>query len=538
MPQTIEAKPAVRHDLKVGGNYVAEDNGDGTYNILDVPIFAEIPAGVKRNADPVGREWQEAAVLKNKAREAEGHLPPVHIYHTDEKAVKPIYAGKMRLRDVRRISYEGNQLWATFADILGVPAEVFQKIKRGFLPYRSVEIHNWDKPEIDSLALMDTDVPFFRMPMLSISQVVLQKDANMFMDRTRPCAVVFRAAKKSNGGAMLFRFNEGGQMPDEDEDKDKDQNGALNAPPADGETEAQGEADLDEKASGEARKGPGGAEMADSDESPDAEKPEAILGEDEEKSDAGDSSSKEIMSTLKALTGQMQSIGTLMQKVLERLGPAPAPQEKLGAVTGADIPAEANGQEFKSDNDPVKFDTKEDGMADKDKATDVQELVAKAAEAAVLKATAPLMAKLSALEQREAEREKGQAAEARFNSAMKELTDNGHIVSEELQVHLRKAAQHDEALMKDLVATFRASLPKEPPADASDFESELSAQESAAVDNDVVNQFVAEHGPKYAQFAREQLKAYEAAAQSGAANMTAEDWLSTNFRAYGHKVKV
>lgn len=536
MPQTIEAPKPVRHDLRVGGNYVAEDNGDGTFNILDVPVFAEIPAGVKRNADPVGREWQEAAVLKNKAREADGHLPPVHIYHTDEKAVKPIYAGKMRLRDVRKISYEGNHIWATFADILGVPAEVFQKIKRGFLPYRSVEIHNWDKPEIDSLALMDTDVPFFRMPMLSI-KTILSKDASMFVDKTRPCAVMFRAAHKSNGGVMLFRFNEGGQMPDDEKDE---KDGALNAPPAAGETETQADADLDEKAQGKPNKGPGGAEMEASDDDATAEKPEAILGGEGEEDGAGDSSIKEVVATVKALSGQMQSIGTLMQKVLERLGPAPAPQEKLGAVTGADIPQEANGQEFKagSNDSSVRFDLKEDGMADKEKATPVEELVAKAAEAAVLKATAPLMAKLSALEQREAEREKELAVEARFQSAMRELTDNGHIVSEELQVHLRKAAQHDEALVKDLVATFRASLPKEPPSDPADFEAELGAEQAASADNELVNQFVAQHGPKYAKFASEQIKAYEAAASSGMAHMTAEEWLETNFRAYGNKVKV
>ena len=37
--------------------YKATQNHDGTFNILDVPIFAEVPAGAKGNDEPVEKDW-------------------------------------------------------------------------------------------------------------------------------------------------------------------------------------------------------------------------------------------------------------------------------------------------------------------------------------------------------------------------------------------------------------------------------------------------------------------------------------------------
>jgi hypothetical protein len=524
--------------LRVGGRYTAVDNGDGTFNILDVPIFAEIPAGVKRNADPVGREWQEAAVAKSLARQAEGHLPPVHIYHSDETAVKPIHAGKFMLKVVRPITYEGRQLWATFADIVGVPGDVFEKIRRGFLPYRSVEIHNWDKPEIDSLALMDTDVPFFRLPMMTVGQV-LRSEAEYSMDKTRP-AQAFRLGKKS-GGVILFRFAEGRDMPDKENDKEDPKDESLNSASDAGETPKESEADLDVQAEADGNKATGSetpdapeAEMADEGESapgPDAEKPEAIL-------ESGEHVQKETQA-LAAIQSQLQSFGQILQKVLERLGPQPQTQEKLEPVQGVDVGAEATAQ-FKDMMAALMTTSKEDeDMADKQvqqpKVTltpdELAAFASKAAEAAVLKATAPMMAKLAKFEaDREDEAKKAKQVAA-FSAAVKDLEDSGFAVTDALRAHLEKSAAHGADFLKEQVAVFKSTLPPAPPADPAEFESSLADESAAAGPDGAVNAFCAKYGAKHAGFAREQLKAYSAFKLASGSEITAEEWLETNFRA-------
>lgn len=206
--------------LQIGGNYTAVDNRDGTFDILDVPIFASLPANAKRNEKPIGSQWMEKAIEKNKARAKEGHLPPVHIQHHDV-GVKPEYAGKFVLTRVGKIKHEGKEVDAIFADIVGMPQEVFERVQKGFLPYRSVEIFNWDDPEIDSLALMDTEVPFFRIEMLTIGEVVSR---STFSSQEEKSPAVFWKGEYPKL-AILFRFQEK-KMSDikkfEDDEEKKD----------------------------------------------------------------------------------------------------------------------------------------------------------------------------------------------------------------------------------------------------------------------------------------------------------------------------
>ena len=44
-------------------DHEAVRNTDGTWNILDVPIFGEIPAKAKGGKSMVTREWLETAVV-------------------------------------------------------------------------------------------------------------------------------------------------------------------------------------------------------------------------------------------------------------------------------------------------------------------------------------------------------------------------------------------------------------------------------------------------------------------------------------------
>jgi hypothetical protein len=91
----------------------------------------------------------------------------------------------------------GNPIPTIFADLVGVKQEVYDRIRGGELPYRSVEILDTSRAEIDSLALLDDEVPFFRFPLLRVGKETPLKKTNTPV-----------LAYQASGGraAVLFNF--------------------------------------------------------------------------------------------------------------------------------------------------------------------------------------------------------------------------------------------------------------------------------------------------------------------------------------------
>ena len=132
-----------------GGRYTAQENADGTWNVFDVAIMGEMPKETRGNSFDVGRDWQEKAVAYHEMKYREdSYLPPLHVHHHSLFSDKTRGAGKFLLRRVAQKRYEGREMSTLFADLLQIPADVFDAIERGELPYRSIEIADWDKPEI------------------------------------------------------------------------------------------------------------------------------------------------------------------------------------------------------------------------------------------------------------------------------------------------------------------------------------------------------------------------------------------------------
>lgn len=194
--------------------YQATQNSDGTFNIHDVPIFAEMKAKERGNENAVGRTWMEAALKKAERRRVQdGYLAPAHIHHHgDEKPTRR--AGFFMLTRVERTPYEGKPRWTLFADLVNVPPDVFAEIKSGALPYRSVEFM-WDQPpEIHSLALMPDEVPFFRFELLTIADKATLSDKpgpERLPDHEAPAVAFAHAGART---MVLFRFREEQNMPD------------------------------------------------------------------------------------------------------------------------------------------------------------------------------------------------------------------------------------------------------------------------------------------------------------------------------------
>jgi len=193
-------------------SYRAAQAPDGTWTIFDVPVFA---AHSEERADRTlefGGKWLSAALEQARVRESEGYVPPLHTKHHGE-GCEVDAAGKFALRRVGPIQHGGETVQALFADLIGVRPEVYERIRRGELSYRSVEILDVSKPEIDSLALLDDEVPFFRFPLLRVAEDTnpLPQGAPAPLPVVRaagPGAAVLAYAAYGHSSSALFKFKE------------------------------------------------------------------------------------------------------------------------------------------------------------------------------------------------------------------------------------------------------------------------------------------------------------------------------------------
>lgn len=147
--------------------YVARREQDGTYTICDVEVFGTVAQGAHGGNPEVDLPFLHACLRRYQRREDEGYSPPLHIqHHGSGEAVER--AGAFRLKTIRHVRYEGRIMPVLVADFTRVPESVFQRIAAGELPYRSVEVSYRD-PEIQSIALLSHDAPFFKFRDLVVS---------------------------------------------------------------------------------------------------------------------------------------------------------------------------------------------------------------------------------------------------------------------------------------------------------------------------------------------------------------------------------
>ena len=151
--------------------YRTERNPDGTVTIFDVPIFSAHDEKRGEEELSFNASWLAGALKAGTQRQEEGYLPPLHVrHHGDGSPVEA--AGKFRVTRVGTIEHGGKLVPTIYADLVSVRPQVDERIKKGELSYRSVEILDVNKQEIDSLALLDDEVPFFRFPLLRVAESV------------------------------------------------------------------------------------------------------------------------------------------------------------------------------------------------------------------------------------------------------------------------------------------------------------------------------------------------------------------------------
>lgn len=186
--------------------YKAEQARDGTWSIYDVPIFSA-HTDDRGGGDPIdfSKKWLEKAFRKALIRQEEGYLPPLHVvHHGDREPARG--AGRFRLKRLGSVRHGGEEVPTLFADLVGIRESVYQEIRKGELPYRSVEILDYTVPEIDSLALLDHEVPYFRYALLTIGEEVTSTGRAQYKEESREgCGLVRHYRAK--GFARAYSFN-------------------------------------------------------------------------------------------------------------------------------------------------------------------------------------------------------------------------------------------------------------------------------------------------------------------------------------------
>lgn len=185
--------------------YDARREDDGFYSISGVPVFAEVPKGVKGAPFDIDKEWLQAALAKSKVREREGYLAPLHFEH-HEGGERSFKAGHYRLTGVRQVSIAGQKKWALIAQLTKIPEHVFGAIMANEWPYRSVEIVSYKDREIESIALLDDDTPFHKFELLNADTIKVSEEEQRTDVPVLAGPVAF--AKTERGYAGLFKFTE------------------------------------------------------------------------------------------------------------------------------------------------------------------------------------------------------------------------------------------------------------------------------------------------------------------------------------------
>jgi len=226
---------------KVGGQYVWSRNGDGTYNIFDVPVFVKHTRklGMRMVADKDGEpkvveetidideKWLNRACEVNQRRYfSDSYLGPLHVRHhkQDPNAQDQTEAaGHFLLKYVNEVSYDGETVPVLFADFLRIPAAVFERIKAGQLPYRSIESLPPKYEEIDSIALLDTDTPWFRLPLLALGAEIQRE---VYAVTSGSSLVRGYATAGKAWAALCYEHSASfSERKDEDDEPDKDEAG-------------------------------------------------------------------------------------------------------------------------------------------------------------------------------------------------------------------------------------------------------------------------------------------------------------------------
>ncbi len=222
-----------------GAVYQAEPRDDGFWIIRDVPIMGQLPAGARGNAEDLGEDWLNAALQDYQAAAADGSIPSVHLEHSAEESTRR-RIGFMELTRVGRLSIAGVQQPALYADLVIEKEADVDMLVAGSHPYASPQFLVASN-RITSLALMHSEAPFFRTPLMNVEKAFEREEFELVETGG---AVAFLSAGAD--GSLLYKMSTITMLaahPQKDEEEEEED--------ADGHEHHDDEVDEDLDAHGE-----------------------------------------------------------------------------------------------------------------------------------------------------------------------------------------------------------------------------------------------------------------------------------------------
>ena len=177
---------------------------NGRYTIFDVPIFGTFKDD-KRGAVEI-EDLQHVISSFNENKGENFHYPRIHVGHHEKLENRP-GAGYLD-----NLILKGDTI---FADLVEITPDIFEQIIREMkFPYVSAE-YNPDKKQITSLALLESQSPYFKYPLLALAQE--PQEASTFQD-------CFSDWQSRSDFIMKFQenFQEGENMPLKDKEDEED----------------------------------------------------------------------------------------------------------------------------------------------------------------------------------------------------------------------------------------------------------------------------------------------------------------------------
>lgn len=188
-------------------NYQTERNSQGHLVVRGVPIFMDC----QRDELVFDRGWIEKAVSQARQAADDNYFPPLHVrHHGFGEDVRP--AGFFEITHSEEITFRGKTRLAIFADLTVTASDVEWEVLESRLPYRSVEIMRADRPNIDSLALLDHEAPYLELPMLMVTDPGPRDEIGqpqaVFANATIAQRYGPEPAKEGDGLVVCFRRGE------------------------------------------------------------------------------------------------------------------------------------------------------------------------------------------------------------------------------------------------------------------------------------------------------------------------------------------
>lgn len=170
------------------------DNGNGTWTVKDVPVFAACRFGPK----DFDEAWVDRALANMLKEQESGHAFPMHIHHTTDPTAVVEPAGAFKVTRKGPVRLRGTTAPGLIGDLTFTSPDAAKRCENFQLLWRSPEIKPTGPERLRSLALLDREPPHLPMEVLAVRK---EKAANAAPAPTWTLAE----------GGTVFAFSERGE---------------------------------------------------------------------------------------------------------------------------------------------------------------------------------------------------------------------------------------------------------------------------------------------------------------------------------------